>query len=292
MMRSAADPSVICDELPAVTRPPSSTGLNDGFSDASFSSDVSRMPSSVDIIAPSASSTGTISFWKRPSLVARAALCCERKPKRSRSSREIFHFSLINSAEMPWFTRPPSALYRSCTRGPIGNPNLPSAIDAPIGTRVITSTPLAMTASYAPAITPCAAKCAACWLEPHWRSTVVPGTDSGHPAASTALRAMLRLCSPTCITQPITTSSTCDGSRLLRLAIALSISAARSTGCQFFRRPLRFPSGVRTASTMTAVGMKVSFCGVLIITDETTDSIVEERGGIRAKSTGRELRYR
>ena len=40
-------------------------------------------------------------------------------------------------------------------------------------------------------MTPWAAKCAACWLEPHWRSTVVAGTDSGHPAASTALRATL-----------------------------------------------------------------------------------------------------
>ena len=24
-----------------------------------------------------------------------------------------------------------------------------------------------------------------CWLEPHWRSTVTPGTVSGQPAAST-----------------------------------------------------------------------------------------------------------
>jgi len=50
MMSNAAEPSVICDELPAVTLPPSSTGRNDGFSEASFSNDVSRMPSSVVII--------------------------------------------------------------------------------------------------------------------------------------------------------------------------------------------------------------------------------------------------
>ena len=33
-------------------------------------------------------------------------------------------------------------------------------------------------------ITACAAKCTACWDEPHCRSTVVPGTSSGSPAAS------------------------------------------------------------------------------------------------------------
>lgn len=31
----------------------------------------------------------------------------------------------------------------------------------------------------------------ACWLLPHWRSTVVPGTLSGKPAPSSALRAIL-----------------------------------------------------------------------------------------------------
>ena len=52
-------------------------------------------------------------------------------------------------------------------------------------------------------MTPWAPKCIDCWLEPHWRSTVVAGTDSGQPAASTALRPMLSDCSPTCITQPM-----------------------------------------------------------------------------------------
>ena len=53
--------------------------------------------------------------------------------------------------------------------------------DAPIGTRVMFSTPAAITTSYAPAITPCAAKCAACCDEPHWRSIDVPTTVSGKP---------------------------------------------------------------------------------------------------------------
>ena len=47
MMSTAAAPSVICDELPAVITP---SGLNAGFSVASFSIDESgRMPSSCAI---------------------------------------------------------------------------------------------------------------------------------------------------------------------------------------------------------------------------------------------------
>jgi hypothetical protein len=55
-----------------------------------------------------------------------------------------------------------------------------------IGTRVMDSTPHAIAMSYAPAMTPCAAKCAACCDEPHCRSRVVAGTDSGRPAPSVA----------------------------------------------------------------------------------------------------------
>ena len=57
-------------------------------------------------------------------------------------------------------------------------------------------------------MTPWAAKWMACWDDPHWRSTVVAGTDSGKPAASTALRPMLTAWAPTCMTQPMITSST------------------------------------------------------------------------------------
>src|SRR5580700_465106 len=84
---------------------------------------------------------------------------------------------------------------------------------------------------------------------------VVAGTDSGQPAASTALRPMLRDCSETCMTQPMITSSIRAGSRLFRSATALSASEARSTACQLRSFPLRFPPGVRTASTITAVVM-------------------------------------
>ncbi len=66
-----------------------------------------------------------------------------------------------------------------------------------MGTRVMFSTPPAITHSYCPAITPMAAKLAACWPDPHMRSSVVPHTSSGNPAISAALRAMLNPCSPT-----------------------------------------------------------------------------------------------
>ncbi len=42
-------------------------------------------------------------------------------------------------------------------------------------------TPPATTRSVVPLMTAWAAKCTACWDEPHWRSTVVPGTSSGRP---------------------------------------------------------------------------------------------------------------
>ena len=86
----------------------------------------------------------------------------------------------------------------------------------PIGVRDMTSTPPATATSYCPLSTPAAAKWTACWEDPHCRSTVVPGTDSGHPAERTAVRAMSKVCSPTCDTQPQTTSSTTTGSMPVR----------------------------------------------------------------------------
>ena len=101
-------------------------------------------------------------------------------------------------------------------------------------------------------MTPAAAKCTACWDEPHWRSTVTPGTDSGQPAPSTALRAMSKVCSPTWLTQPQITSSTTAGSIPERSASALSTRADKSAGCTPDSPPLRLPTGVRTAATITA----------------------------------------
>src|SRR3989442_1673677 len=92
----------------------------------------------------------------------------------------------------------------------------------------------------------------ACWLEPHWRSMVVPGTDSGNPAARAALRPTFAACSPTCITHPAITSSINAVSSLFRCARPFNAYPSRSTGCQFLSIPSRLPIGVRTASIITA----------------------------------------
>ena len=96
---------------------------------------------------PSASSTGRIWLSNRPSAVARAARSCDCSPKASISAREMPHFSAIISAEMPCGTSPPTDAYRAPSLGPNGKPYLPSSIEAPIGTRVMTSTPAATTTS-------------------------------------------------------------------------------------------------------------------------------------------------
>src|SRR5215472_6025769 len=130
-----------------------------------------------------------------------------------------------------------------------------SCEDRPIGTRVIDSTPAAITTSIAPDITACAAKCSACCDEPHCRSIEVPGTLSGSFEAMMALRATLVDCSPACITQPMMTSSICAGSAPDRSTSASSTVAARSAGCQPARRPPLRPPAVRAAATIYASAM-------------------------------------
>ncbi|MNH09052.1 hypothetical protein D3C79_684940 [compost metagenome] len=73
--------------------------------------------------------------------------------------------------------------------------------------RVMVCTPPTAITSWVPLITAWAAKCSACCDEPHWRSTVVPGTDNGSPAASQLVRAMSPAWAPMVSTQPKITSS-------------------------------------------------------------------------------------
>src|SRR5438105_14601275 len=91
-----------------------------------------------------------------------------------------------------------------------------------------------------------------CIDEPHCRSTVVPHTPSGHPATSGAIRPMFQPCSPTCVTQPICTSSTSAGSRPVRATSPFSTWAASSSARTEESAPFRLPIGERTASTMKA----------------------------------------
>ena len=99
---TAAAPSEICDELPAVILP---SGLNAGLRPASVSSVVSgRMPWSLTYVSP-LTGTGTISRSNFPSSVARWASWCDRTASSSSSAREISQRSAIISAPSPCPTR-------------------------------------------------------------------------------------------------------------------------------------------------------------------------------------------
>ena len=111
-------------------------------------------------------------------------------------------------------------------------------------------TPPATTRSWVPDMTPWAAKCTACCDEPHCRSMVTPGTWSGSPATSHAVRATSPACEPIVSQQPRITSSTAPGSTPVRVISALIVCAARSAEWTPASAPPRLPTGVRTASTM------------------------------------------
>jgi hypothetical protein len=102
MSMTAAAPSEICDEVPAVIRP---SALNTGSSRASASSVVSgRMPWSRSIRVPPFS-IGTISRSNRLSSVARCARRCDSSASWSSSDRGISQRSAISSADKPCGTR-------------------------------------------------------------------------------------------------------------------------------------------------------------------------------------------
>jgi hypothetical protein len=184
---SAADPSEIWLALPALITPPAWNGV---LRPASFSSvPPGRMPSSALTTVPSGVVTGTICSSNAPPDCALAARSCERSAYSSSWVREKPQRVAIISAPTPWLGATPS--YRARNEGPSGLPVDPSPTELPIGTRLIDSTPPATTTSAWPLTTVAAAKATACWEEPHCRSMVVPGTDSGHPAASAATRPML-----------------------------------------------------------------------------------------------------
>ncbi len=71
------------------------------------------------------------------------------------------------------------------------------------------------------------------------------------PADSHAVRPMLKPCSPTLLTQPVTTWPIAAGSMPERSTSADCAAARRSAGWTLDRPPPRRPTGVRTASTIT-----------------------------------------
>ena len=134
----------------------------------------------------------------------------------------------------------PSVLFVFARKSGLNGPVPPRAFDD-IGARVIDSTPHAIAMSYAPAITPCATKCAACCDEPHCRSTLVAGTLHGSPAATHALRVTLQPCSPDWVTQPPTTSSMTPGSKSLRSMHRAQHEAEQIGGMPAGERALALP---------------------------------------------------
>src|SRR6266550_4318210 len=243
---TAAAPSQICDEFPAVTFP---SGRNAGFSAASASAEVSRRGvSSTPKTTPVCGlvrSMATISPSKRPSSPAAMARRCDSREKASSSSREKPHSSAITSAESPWGTISQRSSSLSERSPPFD----------PIGTRDIVSTPAETTRSSCPAEIAVAALKFVCMDEPHWRSTVVPHTDSGQPATSGIIRPRFQPCSPICVTQPSWTSSISAGSRSCRATRPFKTCAASSSPRIDASAPFFLPIGERTASMIRASGI-------------------------------------
>ncbi len=190
-----------------------------------------------------------ISRSNLPPSEAESARRCDSSEYASSSSRDRCHSSASSSADVPCITMS----YRSVTRSEIEPP-----FD-PIGTRDIISTPAETTRSSCPASTAAAALKLVCIDEPHCRSTVVAETETGQPAASTAIRPTFQPCSPIWVTQPICTSSISAGSRPCRPTRPFRTCAARSSPRSTDRAPFLRPIGARTASTMyAAIGLTLA----------------------------------
>ena len=80
--------------------------------------------------------------------------------------------------------------------------NALSALPMTNGARDMLSTPPAIISDVSPLLIARAAIAMASMLEPHSRLTVVPGTSTGRPASSSAMRPTLRLSSPAWLAQP------------------------------------------------------------------------------------------
>src|SRR3954454_25168404 len=127
--------------------------------------------------------------------------------------------------------------------------NASLALPVTNGARVIDSTPPAIAKSISPARIARPAAPTASKPEAQSRFSVAPGTLSGKPASSSAIRATLRLSSPAWLAKPKYTSSTADQSSAGCLAInALIGAAARSSARTLASEPPKRPMVVRTAS--------------------------------------------
>src|SRR5690625_2351848 len=119
------------------------------------------------------------------------------------------------------------------------------------GERDILSTPPATMTFISPAKIACVAKCTACWLEPHCRSSVTPGTSVGNPASKAAVLATFIACSFICVTQPMITSSTASFATSDRSIKSFNTSANNSSGRVFAKAPFLLATAERQPSTIT-----------------------------------------
>ena len=129
----------------------------------------------------------------------------------------------------------------------LGRPSSPSRS----GSSLMFCTPPATTRSVGAAITACAAKCTACCDEPHWRSTVVPGTCSGQPGGEPAGAgdvAGLRADGVDAAEDDVLDRAGVDAGAVDQRLERCARPGRR--GGRAARPPPRRPTGVRTASTM------------------------------------------
>ncbi len=236
MTSTAAAPSEICDELPAVTRPPSSSETERRLEPSQrFERRLAQPFVDASIVRPSAPATATISRSKRPSRLARAASRCDRTPNASISSRVMPQLvgdqlgrdalrhdaALIGVARARAAGRTDSRTCRRPSTSPSARGSSPRRRRRRPRRRRRRSRPARRSGRPAgPSRTGDRSSC--------------PAPCRASPPPSTALRATLTACSPTCITQPSTTSSTMPGSRSLRCC-----SAPSSLGREVDRVPFR-----------------------------------------------------
>src|SRR5690606_26348049 len=255
MTTTHAAPSLVWDELPAVTVPPC---LKAGLSCARASMEVSRrIPSSwvkvtVSLTARRPSKrtrstvTGTISSWNLPASVAAAARRWLAGARASCRSRVTLSRAATSSAVRPMLMYPSGAVRMSSGLGDSRKPVM--------GTRLMLSTPPARMTSAWPSMMRSAARAMACRPEEQKRLMVKPGTVGGSPARMAAMRAILIPCSPSGMAQPRMTSALFSAASpgLRRMAARLTM-AARSSARWSLRVPLwALQMGVRTPATITA----------------------------------------
>ncbi len=148
----------------------------------------------------------------------------------------------MRSAPTPWGTNKVSKfVVGSCAQAP------PSA---PMGTRLILSTPPATTRSSQPLATFWAAMLTASNPDAQNRLICTPEQRTSQPALRAAIFGNTEPCSPIGDTTPITMSSTCAGSKPLRSRRASKTVTPKSMGLTSCSEPsfLPLPRGVRTLS--------------------------------------------